>query len=116
MEGSGILSRRRWNAITQHFSGRSLQRLVGIPTGGSGSDVPSWENKFPPEGKRTWFLFTYFLLILGSGGLLLFTPEQTYWTTPLVLGVLVWIFYCPEIDFEFTNNSKPAKKEQAEEK
>lgn len=46
----------------------------------------------PPAEKKGVFLWIYFVLILGSAGLLLFTPQQVYWTSPILLGVLLNVF------------------------
>ncbi len=70
--------------------------------------------KFPPVGKRGWFLWTYVLLILGSAGLLLFTPEKVYWTSPLLLGVLANILVdLPEIKF-VTGHREKRKNDEIE--
>lgn len=54
----------------------------------------------PMGGKRDWFLFAYFVLILGSGALLILTRENVYWTTPLLLGVIANVLnLIPEVEF-----------------
>lgn len=47
---------------------------------------------FPNQNQADVFEWAYFLLILGSGALLVFTSEQAYWTTPILLGVLYNLF------------------------
>lgn len=55
---------------------------------------------FPMVGMRSWFQYLYAVLAVTAGVVLLFTPEQIYWTTPLLLGVLANVFnVVPQIDF-----------------
>lgn len=53
--------------------------------------------QLPRSEKKDQFEWLYVLLCLGSGALLLFTPEQVYWTTPLTLGVILNVFGLPII-------------------
>jgi apolipoprotein N-acyltransferase len=68
--------------------------------------------EMPSLGKKTWFMFFFGILIIGSFFLLIFTKEQVYWTTPILLGVLVNLFALGEIDFKISTDSRKRKAKQ----
>lgn len=50
------------------------------------------------SGFKVWFLVLYLMLIVTSAILLVFTNQTVYWTSPLVLGIVINVLAMDYLD------------------